>query len=183
MSQNADRGLRSSARWILGALGAVQFVNGLWALLAPRSFYGEFPFGRGWVELLPPYSEHLVRDVGGLYLMTAVVLIGAAIAATRATVMLACVSWLTFALAHAVYHAFHLEPFGVGDAIANAIVLAVAVLLPAWVLVGVARGTRSPRIPRLPEGRAGTRIAGVRTAPETRSSGRRSGPLGGAMAP
>ena len=27
--------------------------------IAPRSFYDGFPFGRGWVELLPPYNEHL----------------------------------------------------------------------------------------------------------------------------
>ena len=35
-----------------------------------RSFYEDFPLGRGWVEALPAYSEHLVRDVGGLFLAT-----------------------------------------------------------------------------------------------------------------
>jgi len=40
---------------------------GFWALLAPRSFYDDFPGGgRSWVSALPPYNEHLVRDVGGL---------------------------------------------------------------------------------------------------------------------
>jgi hypothetical protein len=57
-------------RAVLAALGVVQLINGLWALLAPRSFYEEYPFGRGWVELLPAYNEHLMRDVGGLYLAT-----------------------------------------------------------------------------------------------------------------
>jgi hypothetical protein len=44
-------------RALLAALGAVRLINGLWALFAPRSFYREFPFGRGWVELLPAYNE------------------------------------------------------------------------------------------------------------------------------
>jgi len=161
-NSNSNAGLRPSARWILAVFGAVQLVNGLWAVLAPRSFYEDFPFGRGWVELLPPYSDHLLRDVGGLYLATAVVLLAAAISMTRATVLVACFSWLTFALPHAIYHAFHLEPYGAGDAIANAIVLAVAVLLPAWVLVAVARRPRSRHAVRPPEPRPGTpRIAGV----------------------
>ena len=65
-------------RAVLGVLGAVQLIDGLYALLAPRSFYEDFPFGRGWVEALPAYNEHLVRDVGALFLATAVVLLAAA---------------------------------------------------------------------------------------------------------
>jgi hypothetical protein len=42
---------------------------GAWALAAPRSFYDSFPdLGRHWVVITGPYSEHFVRDVGGLYL-------------------------------------------------------------------------------------------------------------------
>lgn len=131
--------IRLAVRTVLAAFGFVQLVNGLWALLAPHSFYSQFPFGRGWVEMLPAYNDHLVRDVGGLFLATAGLLLGAAIVMTRAAVVIACVSWLMYALPHAVYHAFNLGPFGTGDAIANAIVLSSAVLLPAWVLVAVAR--------------------------------------------
>src|SRR5215216_2988803 len=111
-------------RVALTAFGAVQLINGLWALLVPRSFYTEFPFGRGWVELLPAYNEHLVRDVGGLYLATAGVFVGAAVVMSRATVVVACASWLLFALPHAIYHAFNLDPFSASDAIASAVVLA-----------------------------------------------------------
>jgi hypothetical protein len=57
---------RLAVRAVLGGLGAVQSIDGLWATFAPRSFYGDFPFGRGWVEALPAYNEHLMRDVGGL---------------------------------------------------------------------------------------------------------------------
>jgi AhpD family alkylhydroperoxidase len=137
-------------RVLLAVFGAVQLINGLWALLAPRSFYAEFPFGRGWVELLPAYNEHLVRDVGGLYLTTAGLFVGAAAVMSRATVIIACASWLLFALPHAIYHAFNLDPFSASDAIANAVVLTGAVLLPAWVLAAVTRRRRATSLARRP---------------------------------
>ena len=70
---------RAITRLILGLLAAVQAPDGFYALLAPRSFYEDFPVGRGWVEALPAYNEHLLRDVGALFLATAVVLAAAAI--------------------------------------------------------------------------------------------------------
>jgi hypothetical protein len=37
--------------------------------VAPAGFFSRFPFaGHAWVALLPPYNEHLVRDVGALSL-------------------------------------------------------------------------------------------------------------------
>src|SRR5215216_7978370 len=138
---------RGLVRAVLAALAVVQLINGVWALFAPQSFYEQYPFGRGWVELLPAYSEHLVRDLGGLFLATAGVFVGAAFVMSRATVVIACVSWLLFALPHAIYHGFNLGPFSASDAIANAVVLAGAVLLPAWVLAVVtpSRQATSPR--------------------------------------
>ena len=56
-------------------MGLIQVADGIYALFFPRSFYGDFPLGRGWVEALPAYNEHLVRDVGGLFLATGAVLI------------------------------------------------------------------------------------------------------------
>ena len=155
---------RAIARATLLGLGLVQAANGTWALFAPSSFYGEFPFGRGWVELLPAYNEHLTTDVGALYLATSALLLGAAWAMERKTVIVACIAWLIFALPHAIYHAFHLEPFGTADAVANALVLAAAVLLPAWVLGTVARPAparrRRPGTLMRPSA-CGARIAGV----------------------
>jgi alkylhydroperoxidase family enzyme len=130
---------RLAFRAVLGGLGAVQFVNGLWATFAPRSFYGDFPFGRGWVEALPAYNEHLMRDVGGLFLATGLVLIAAAVALERRLVIVAAVSYLLFAIPHTIYHLLNLEPYATGDAIANAVTLAATVLLPAWLLFELAR--------------------------------------------
>ena len=121
-------------RAVLGALGAIQFVNGVWALFAPTSFYDEFPFGRGWVAALPAYNEHLTRDVGELFLATAVILFAAAIYLERRLVATAIVSYLAWALPHAIYHYFNLEPYRDADAIGNGIALALTVLLPLWLL-------------------------------------------------
>jgi hypothetical protein len=121
-------------RAVLVALGAVQLVDGVWALFAPTSFYDDFPFGRGWVEVLPGYNEHLVRDVGELFLATAVVLFAAAIYLERRLVVTAIVAYLVWAVPHTIYHYFNLEPYGNADAIGNAITLALTVLLPLWLL-------------------------------------------------
>jgi AhpD family alkylhydroperoxidase len=127
-------------RAVMGALGAVQLVNGVWAVLAPRSFYDDFPAGRGgWVSALPEYNEHLMRDVGGLFLATGFVLLAAAVWLGRRLTLVALVSYLLFAVPHAVYHAFNLEPYSTGDAIANAVALALTVLLPAALLVLMSR--------------------------------------------
>jgi 4-carboxymuconolactone decarboxylase len=154
---------RLAFRAALGVLGAVQAINGLWAVLVPRSFYGEFPFGRGWVEVLPAYNEHLMRDVGGLFLATGLVLLAAAWTLQRRLVILAAASYLLFAIPHAIYHLLNLEPYATGDAIANALAIVATVVLPAWLLFELARERRAAA-PK-PHGAApadgNARVAGV----------------------
>ena len=134
---------RLEFRALLYGLGGVQLVNGLLALFAPRSFYEDFPFGRGWVEALPAYNEHLVRDVGGLFVATAVILIAAGYWLERRLVAVSLAAWLCFAVPHTVYHLFNLEPYGAGDAIGNAFALALTVVLPAGLLVRMAWASRA----------------------------------------
>src|SRR5918996_986761 len=103
---------RVEARVILIGLGGIQFVNGVWAILAPRSFYEDFPLPvGGWVSALPAYNEHLMRDVGGLFLATGFVLLAAAWAMERRLVAVALVSYLLFSIPHTAYHLFKLEPY------------------------------------------------------------------------
>lgn len=125
---------RLEFRAVLYGLGAVQLLNGLLALFAPRSFYDDFPFGRGWVEALPAYNEHLVRDVGGLFIATALILIAAGYWLERRWTGIALVAWLAFALPHTVYHLFNLEPYETADAVGNAVSLTLTVVLPLWLL-------------------------------------------------
>jgi len=121
-------------RIVLGLLLAGMLVVGLWALVAPASFHADFPLDRAWVSLDGPYNEHLVRDVGALNLALAT-LVGWAVAApTRSRVGLVAAITLVYAVPHLLYHATHLQPFGVGDAVAQLVVLALTVLAPVWLL-------------------------------------------------
>ncbi len=133
----------------LGALAAVQAIDGIYALAAPHSFYADFPAGRGWVEALPAYNEHLVRDVGALFLATAVFLGAAAYFLERRLAAVALVSFLVFSVPHTIYHVLNLGPYGVGDAVANVIALGATVLLPLWLLWLLARP--APAAHRAPE--------------------------------
>src|SRR4029079_10281663 len=57
---------------------------GVWAAIAPQSFYDSFPGGgHAWVSADGPYNEHLVRDVGTLYLALAAVMVAALVRPTR----------------------------------------------------------------------------------------------------
>jgi 4-carboxymuconolactone decarboxylase len=153
---------RFEARFTLIQLGVIQGVLGFYALFFPRSFYDDFPLGLNWVEVLPAYNEHLVRDVGGLFLATAVMLLAASIRLERRWVVITLVAFLSFSLPHTVWHFFNLEPYSTGNAIGNVVTLAATVLLPLGVLFLVARESRAPRKPAPAEpGTGGFRIEGV----------------------
>jgi hypothetical protein len=139
---NDDR-ITSCCGWVRGllvALGLPQLSIGLWALFGPRSFYGDFPGRRGWVEKLGPYDEHLVRDVGSLFVGLGALMLIAAVLLGRRLVLAAIVTWLLFAVPHAIYHMLNLGPYATGDAIANAATLGWTVVAPLIVLGLVLRG-------------------------------------------
>jgi hypothetical protein len=121
-------------------LAVTQGPIGLWALAAPKSFYEDFPLGRGgWVSALGPYNEHMTIDFGALTLALVTVLVAAAVTLERRLVMAAAGGYLVWSLPHFVYHMITLDKYGTGDAIANAITLAATVLLPLAVLVAARR--------------------------------------------
>ncbi len=103
---------------------------GIVATFAPHAFYGDFPFLRHWVDLLPPYNEHLVTDVGGLYLGFAVLFAWAALTMQPTLVRAACSAWLLTEVLHLGFHATHLDNFDTGDAIGQVASLAL-LLIPA----------------------------------------------------
>lgn len=104
----------------LMVLTASQAVVGGWALLGPRSFFDGFPAtGHAWVALLPPYNEHLVRDVGGLSLALAVLLGTAAVIVDRTLVRVALAAFAVYLLPHTVFHGLHLHGFSAVDAAAQ----------------------------------------------------------------
>jgi hypothetical protein len=117
-------------------LAVAQGPIGLWALVAPKSFYEDFPLGRGgWVSALGPYNEHMTVDYGSLTLALVLVLVAAAIVMERTLVLVAAGAYLVWSVPHFVYHMITLDEYGTGDAIGNAITLAVTVALPAMILL------------------------------------------------
>jgi hypothetical protein len=125
-------------RVLFGILAVLQGVIAVWASLAPKSFYSSFPIaGHAWVSLLPPYNEHLTRDVGELSLALTIVLGAAALTGYRLLSVVALVAVAVYAVPHAVFHVLHLESFPASDAVAQTIgiglQLAVIGIL-AWLL-------------------------------------------------
>jgi hypothetical protein len=124
------------ALWCLAVSAA---AVGLPASIAPRSFYDGWPFGRGWVELLPPYNQHLIGDVGGFYLAFAVLFAWAAVTLRRELVVPLCVAWSLAALLHFLFHVTHLDDFAAGDAIAQTAALALVLILPSIAVAALPR--------------------------------------------
>lgn len=86
-------------------LGAGQGLGALWALFAPRSFFGDFPTRNAdWVDALAPYNEHLVRDYGASFVALSVLALAAAWRADRLLVSVALWVWLISAVPHFVFH-------------------------------------------------------------------------------
>lgn len=135
---NSPRGARLALCFLLLAALTI----GLTATAVPRTFYDDFPFVTAWVSLLPPYNEHLVTDVGGLYLGFAVLFAWAAWTLDRTLVRAACSAWLLTATLHLAFHVGHLEGFGTADAIAEIASLALLLIPPPLAIWAVGRSAK-----------------------------------------
>lgn len=125
------------ARTALAVVAVSAAFTGIPAAFFPTTFFDDFPFLSAWVELLPPYNEHLVTDVGGLFCAFAVLFGWAAWRPSRELVVPLCAGWSVSAVLHFVFHARNLEAFGVADAIGEMLTLGLLVVLPAvavWAL-------------------------------------------------
>jgi hypothetical protein len=126
---------------LLALAGTGLFV-GLWAQLAPLSFFEDFPTGEGWVATDGPYNEHLTRDVGGLNLALGLTTLAVALFGDAAGRRLAASGWLIYGIAHFVYHLHHLEPFNTVDA---ALVALITASTPALALAALIAGSPARR--------------------------------------
>ena len=99
-------------RWVrLGVavtMAVPQVVIGVWAVIAPKSWFESFPgFDPRLVAAEPPYNEHLATDVGAGFVATGVALLVAAVWANRAAMRIALIAFVAFTLPHVVYHSTH----------------------------------------------------------------------------
>jgi hypothetical protein len=134
---------REQRRWIRGGLAVLAVTPalvGIWATVSPRGFYDDFPGGgHHWVSAVGPYDEHLVRDVGALYLGSLVLLAFAWAWLDRRLVQAALVSYAVAAVPHLAYHATALDGFSTGDAVGEIGGLALNVVLPLGLLATTRR--------------------------------------------
>ena len=118
-----------------GLTASATYVGG-WASLAPRSFYDSFPgFNRMWVGGDGPYNEHLIRDVGGLYLALAITGVLALAWRDRRTTLLLGAGWTVFAVPHLAYHLHHLAGMDTVDIVGNVVALGGTLVLALVLLV------------------------------------------------
>ena len=139
------------SRTILWALTATLVLTGGWALGAPRSFYDRFPgAGHTWVALLPPYNEHLVRDVGSLSLSLAVLTAATALMLEWRLVIVASLATLVWSTPHLAFHLGHLEGLSTADKVGQVVVLVLGVAAPLALLGLAAAGGRGARATHSP---------------------------------
>ena len=129
-----DATSRPIGRLCLAAIAIFMLPVGLQASFAPRSFFDDFPFGRGWVAAEGgSYDEHLVRDVGVLFLALIVVTAWSAWR-DEFTVPVAA-AWVVQGVGHLVYHIGHLDGITGVDRVGLVASLVAIPVLAAAVLV------------------------------------------------
>jgi hypothetical protein len=136
----------------LAVLGLGQGAIALLALLAPRTFFDDFPTpGADWVQAFLPYNEHLVRDYGASFLALSVLALTAAWRAERVLVTVALGVWLVSAVPHFAFHLAHADqPSGFAGA-ASLITLGFNVVAPLVLLYLVRK--ENPHDPHRPGAR------------------------------
>jgi len=101
------------------------FLIAGWILMAPRSFYDDFPgLGRSWIEPDGPFNEHLLRDYGATTLGLSVLAVCAFVWLTRPLVVATGLAVLVAGFPHFAYHLANTDPFSTGDQIGILVSLA-----------------------------------------------------------
>jgi hypothetical protein len=97
-------------RSLLGLLAILAIFVGLWAAALPASFYSSFPgFGLHWISSDGPFNEHLIRDVGALYLGFAAAAVSAMFTRSATPGRVIGIGWALFGVLHISYHLGHPE--------------------------------------------------------------------------
>jgi hypothetical protein len=124
----------------LGLVAAAQADVGVWGLVAPRSFFDQFPgAGHHWVSELGTYNEHLVRDYAAAELGFAVLLLAAAIWFGRRLALVAGSAFLAATLPHFVYHLTTTDRLSSTDNVASLGSFALEIVIVAAAMLAAAR--------------------------------------------
>src|SRR5919106_4328033 len=145
MSDTIERH-RGAIRFALIYLAIAMGSVALYILLAPRTFYDDFPGWAQWVSALPPYNEHLLRDFGAAGLGLAVLAGLAAAWMDRRVVQAAAIALFAGTLPHTLYHFTTTESYSTADNVLSLGGLVLQTALPLTVLY-LASGARQQPAP------------------------------------
>lgn len=129
--------MRRAILWVLTALAA---AIGGWSMIWPSQWYATFPDGVAdgmlgqWILADGPFNEHLIRDVGAMYLALAGAGVVAALSTSVTAMRAVGVAWIVFSAPHLFYHLLHLHGLDAIDAVVEPISLALTVVLPVPLL-------------------------------------------------
>lgn len=116
-------------RVCLGVLALSALSIGLPATFAPETFYTDYPFFTALISLLPPYNEHLITDIGGLYLGFGIIFGWATVTPSRQLVIPLCSAWIVAQTLHFAFHIEHLTGFTTTEAVLQQVGLGVYIML------------------------------------------------------
>lgn len=120
----------------LALTAAIAFFVGGWAFFAPASFYDSFPGVLGqWVSTDGPYNEHLVRDVGAMYLALGTASVAGLVWRSPVVSRLLGLAWTVFGMLHLGYHLMHLDHLAVADAVGVTVSVSFSLALGVVLLI------------------------------------------------
>lgn len=110
--ENRPEGARAAyrtdlVRWVrigLALLATPTLITGLWAILAPASWYTDYGHGVAPPSAFGHYNEHFVQDLGSGYVGIGAVLLLAVLWPRREAVQIALIGFVVFSAPHLVVH-------------------------------------------------------------------------------
>ena len=123
----------------------IELAIGAVATLMPRAFFDYTP----WVNLAPPFSEHLMRDYGAMNLALGLVTVVAVFTMDRRMVRTALAAYLIFAIPHLMFHVMHHDDYTTSQAVGETTALTFAMLLPLALLTLTWRIRRFTRVSKV----------------------------------
>lgn len=127
----------------LALTAAIALFVGAWASFAPASFFDSFPGVLGqWVATDGPYNEHLVRDVGAMYLALGAASVAGLVWRSPAVTRVLGLAWTVFGALHLGYHATHLDRLEGDAAIGTVVSLTLSLGLGVVLLIPGRDGSR-----------------------------------------
>jgi hypothetical protein len=128
-------------RLTLALIALFMLPTAIQATFAPESWFDDFPLGRGWVAAEGgAYDEHLVRDVGVLFLALIVATAWSVWRRGEAMTIIA-IAWLIQGVFHAGYHIGHLDGLGTADQVG---LVGSLISIPILASVSLWAGRRAP---------------------------------------